>query len=554
MHLTTIVSLLAAGAAAAPARPFSKVAPSTLSKVALPSTTGVYGGLPKAPAVTNVVRRQDDGDEEEEDPEDSSSSSSSSSAGLIPGLPGLPLRRRQDATTTAEPSFRSTVAEEDSKAAAEAEEDPLDAYLQTLKDGEDYDEETSEKALDNYHESLEEDKSNSTTSAITTSTSVAAAVEPTVSVEAKNATSSDSEKLIAETEAPKNETTTELAAKTNETSSAVPEPTKKALSKDPVARLKGALNGKRQDIPELPTLPTLDSVTKRQLGALLGTDPETEEEDTATPDASEKNATTSAVPAVEEKNATTTTTDAQNVTSSAVDNTTAEAEGGFYGINKHMAKLSKLPIGLKRDVEGVKEAVPDLDEEELATPEVKQENITAPATPAVDEKPIDSHATAANDTTSTVNGTSADAASTTADGYKGINKHMSKLDKLPLGLRVKRQESDFLSTPVDAPTDDLPTEPELDTSTASFTSTEADSPLYKYLVPLERQHEKPAAEVTAAAPSEPSEEADAAAPVEKRQSSSKTTVEEVSPDADAVEDPEAATPDVGLNGLLGGLA
>jgi hypothetical protein len=551
MHLTTIVSLLAVGAAAAPAKSWSlntKISKSTLSNLGLPSATGILDDLPKAPEVTSLVRRQDDG---EDTPEESSSTSSSSSststseaAGLIPELPSLPLRRRQGPTPTGE---------------AAAKKDPLDEYLDTLKG--DYNDELSEKALDHYHESLEEDDST-----VTTSTSVV-------------------------TQTPVPETVNSMLSETkNETSSAVPEPTKKAASSDPLARLNGALPIKRQDLPEVPEpvvpeVPTLNNVVKRQLGDLMGSVPEVEDEEVATPEVSEKNVTTPAVPAVSEEQAASTTTDAQNVTSSAVDNTTAQASSsaadGFHGINKHMAKLDKLPIGglpIKRQVEDVTEAVPKVDEEDLAAPE----DITAPSTPTVDEKQIDSQTAAVNETTSVVEDTSADASSTAAAGYHQV-KHVSKLDSLPLGgLPVKRQAPDFLIAPVDTPevadyestgslpdylstptdvpevanpqpTGGLPTEPNYDTIMASHDFTEAYSSFYKHLVPLQRQNRKPTSEVTGAAPFELPEEMNSFAPVEKRDTVSETT-EEVSPDTDAVEAPEVAAPDTGLDGLLGGLA
>ena len=664
MHLTTLVSLLAVGAAAAPAKSWDLN--TTLSKVARPSPTGILGGLPEAPEVTNLVRRQEEG--EEETPVDSSSSeTSSSSAGLLPELPTLPVRRRQEPEPTEEPSFRSFVAKQDSEAAAEAKKDPLDAYLDTLNG--DYDEEKSDSALDHYNDSLEKDQST-----VTTSTSVAAktpvpeTVDSTVPVDTKNVTSTetvgdvpaefDVEKLMAKAEAPKNETSVEPAAEKNATSSAVSEPTKKAASKDPLARLSGALPVKRQEIPELPQIP---AVQKRQLGDLMGSVPEVKEEDVATPDVSEKNVTTPAVPAVGEEDVAATTTDAHNATSSAVDDTAAKASStaaaGYQGINKHMSKLDKLPVGglpvkrqiptkinneevkapevkpedirtpttgeqhidshpmsfegatartsrpsaagragyknmskldwlalpVKRQIEDAAEAVPKVDEEDLTAPEVKPEELTAPTTPTVGEKQIDSKTPAVNETTSVVDDTSADASSTAAAGYHNVNKHVSQLDKLPLGgLPVKRQAPDFLTAPVDAPevaspqptgglpdwletpadapevanpqpTGGLPTESVHDTPFAGYTSTEAHSALYKYLVPLQRHNEVAASEVTAAAPSELPEEVPSVAPVEKRDSISKTT-EEVTPDTDAVETPEVAAPDAGLDGLLGGLA
>lgn len=176
MHLTTLVSLLAVGAVAAPAKRSldlnTRMTKPTLSDLDLASPTGSFAGLNKAPEVTGLARRQEDAGEEEET---SSSSSSSSAAGLIPELPSIPLLRRQEPEPTGEPSA-----------------DPLSAYLNTLDGEGEYDEKAAEEALDRYHKSLEEDKSNSTTSAVTTSTS--ATVAPaTVAPVSEPANSTDSE-------------------------------------------------------------------------------------------------------------------------------------------------------------------------------------------------------------------------------------------------------------------------------------------------------------------------------------------------------------------------
>jgi hypothetical protein len=126
----------------------------------------------------------------------------------------------------------------------------------------------------------------------------------------------------------------------------------------------------------------------------------------------------------------------------------------------------------KRQLEGLTGATSKVDEEDVPAPDVKEDDIT----PTVDEKVIDSNATA-------VNSTATDASTTSSTGYANINKHMDKLSKIPLGLPVKRQAPEFSNTPVaapetadDQPTDGLPTESEFD----------ADNPLHKFLVPLHR--------------------------------------------------------------------
>ncbi|GAB7322552.1 hypothetical protein MBLNU13_g03472t1 [Cladosporium sp. NU13] len=580
MHLTTIVSLLAVGAAAAPA------AKSWDLNTRVPMPTGGLEDIPKAPEVTNLVRRQDEGEETPADPSSSSSSSStSSSVGLIGGI----LGRRQQPAPTGEPKVP----------AAAAEKDPLDAYLGTL-DG-DYDEQKSEAALNHYHDSLDKDESTVTTSTtVAAKTPVPETVNSTAAVETKkNATIPfETEKNSTVPAATKNETssaaaestgddsldsylstldgeyddekseaalnhyhdsleeedentattTTVVAAQTplpdveakNETSSAAPEPTKKAASKDPLTRLNDALPLKRQEFPEKPDAPS----QKRQLDDLLGSVPEAKQEDIATPEVSEKNVTTPAVPAVSEEEVAATATDAQNATSSAADNTTAKASttasAGFHGISKHMAKLDKLPIGglpvkrgiptkinneevkapevkpedirthptgeehfdahplaltdvedaaaskgpgpstagqkgyknmskldwlglpLKRQIEDAAKAVPNVDDDALDTPEVKSSD------PAVDEKKLESNTTNVNETVSAVNATGADTGRAVTDGFHQVSKHA---DKVPVnvGLPIKRQAPEFLSTPVDEP---------------EVANTEADSPLHKHIVPL----------------------------------------------------------------------
>jgi hypothetical protein len=447
MHLTTLISLLAVGAAAAPAASLD-----LNTRIARPTMSNL--DLPEAPEITNLVRRQEAEDPIEETPEESSSSSSSTAAGLTPELPTL--LRRQEPVATKEPSV-------DSKDAAETENDPLEAYLHALDGEGEYVEKAYEKALDRYHASLEKAKSNSTTSAVTTSTSVAPVtmalvsdtVESTVPVDTKNVTSTDfdwkklagmtdalkkdvesfastatnetstehpaaknvtdtaapvttatqevdSEKLVGKTETAKNETSTEPIAKKNETTSALPEPTKNS---DPLAMLSGLLPVKRNELSGLSDLPL---ITKRQNFPRL-----------------------SGIPNVE-----------------------------------------GLESSTKRQLEGLTGAAPKVDAEDLAAPDVKEDDIT----PTVDEKVIDSNATA-------VNSTAADASTTSSADYANINKHMDKLSKIPLGLPVKRQAPEFSNTPVaapeiadDQPTGGLPAESQFD----------ADSPLHKFLVPLHR--------------------------------------------------------------------
>jgi hypothetical protein len=478
MHLTTLISLLAVGAAAAPAASLD-----LNTRMARPTMSNL--DLPEAPEITNLVRRQEAEDPVEETPEESSSSSSFTAAGLIPELPTL--LRRQEPVATKEPSV-------DSKDAAETENDPLEAYLHALDGEGEYVEKAYEKALDRYHASLEKAKSNSTTSAVTTSTSVAPVtmalvsdtVESTVPVDTKNVTSTDfdwkklagmtdalkkdvesfastatnetstehpaaknvtdtaapvttatqevdSEKLVGKTETAKNETSTEPIAKKNETTSALPEPTKNS---DPLAMLSGLLpvkrnelSGlsdlplitKRQNFPRLSGIPNvegLESSTKRQLEGLTGAAPKVDAEDLAAPD------------------------------------------------------LEELESPIKRQLERLAGATPKVDEEDVPAPDVKEDDIT----PTVDEKVIDSNATA-------VNSTAADASTTSSADYANINKHMDKLSKIPLGLPVKRQAPEFSNTPVaapeiadDQPTGGLPAESQFD----------ADSPLHKFLVPLHR--------------------------------------------------------------------
>ena len=406
MHFTTIISLLAAGAAAAPA-------PKSLDlKTRIPMPTP---------------------------------SPSSSSDGIISQLPPLDLRRRQ-----------------------EAEKDPLDAYLETL-DG-DYDEEKSEAALDHYHDSLEEEDENTATTttvaALAAETPVPETLNSTVPVETeKNATiPAEIEKNSTVPAVTKNETSSALPEPTddalnayletlggdydeqkseaalnhyhdsleakNKTSSAAPVPTKKAASKDALTRLNDAIPLKRQEFPEKPEAPSV----KRQLDGLLESVPEAKKEDVATPEVSEKNVTTPAVPAVSEEEVAATATDAHNATSSAAGSTTAKASkttsDGYYGINKHMAKLNKLPIGGLP----IKRGIPTkINNEEIKAPEIKPEDIRTPHT---GEKHLDAHPVAWTDVEDAFD---AKTSRTSSAGQRGY-KNMSKLDWV--GLPFKRQAED----------------------------------------------------------------------------------------------------------------
>jgi hypothetical protein len=465
MHLTTLISLLAVGAAAAPVASLdlnTRMAQPTLSNL----------GLPKAPEITTLARRQDAEDPVEETPEESSSSSSSSSsaAGLIPALPTV--LRRQEPVATGEPSLDQD--------AVETESDPLDAYLHTLDGEGDYDEEASERALARYHASLDKDGSNSTTSTVTTSTSIAPAtktpvsdtVDSTLPANTKNVTSTDfdwkklagmadapkkdvessasnatnetstehpavknvtdtaapvtntteqidSEKLVGTTETAKNGTSTDIVAKKNETTSAIPESTAlptTTKNSGPLGMLSGLLPVKRDELPTLAPLPVVPAEP---------IDPEAP-----------------VVPEVPE-----------------------------------VPDTEEVDSPIKRQLESLTGAAPkEVDEEELPAPDVKAEDVS---TPTVDEKTINSNATAVNSTAA------AETSTTGSAGYANINKHMAKLSKIPLGLRVKRQAPEFISSPVDAPevgnaqpTGGLPTESE-----SEF---DADSPLHKFLVPLRR--------------------------------------------------------------------
>jgi hypothetical protein len=513
MHLTTLVSLLAVGAAAAPAAPAARSL--DLNTRMVKPTLSNLGPLPE---ITNLVRRQEEEDpvEEEvpqtEDPEESSSSSSSSSsaAGLIPAIPTI--LRRQEPVATGEPSVDT--------GAVETESDPLEAYLHTLDGEGDYDEDASERALDRYHASLDKDESNSTTSAVTTSTSVAPAtktpvtdaVNSTVPLDTKNVTSTDfdwktltgtadapkkdveslastnttsteqpavknvtdtaaplttatqevdSEKLVGTTETAKNETSTEVVAKKDETTSALPEtsavPATTALpatteKAGPLGMLSGLIPVKRDEQPTLPALPILPTAP------VAPTLPDSEELES--PVKRDEQPTLAPLPLLPPAPVIPTLPDSE-----------------------------ELDTPVKRQLESLTGAAP---KEELPAPDVKEDDVT----PTVDEKVIDSNSTAVNETATeasatptldsnatAVNETAAETSTTGSEGYAGINKHMDKLSKIPLGLPIKRQAPEFLKTPVAAPeianpqpTGGLPTESEVD----------ADSPLHKFLVPLQR--------------------------------------------------------------------
>ena len=567
MHLTTIVSLLTAGAAAAPA--FKSLALNT--RIPMPTPAPSDETLPELPDL-GLRRRQEaekdpldgyletlDGEYDEQksdealnhyhDSLEETESTLTTSTTLAAKTPApevvnstVPVETEKKSTIVAEPEKNFTIPVEAKNETSSAvpeptEKDPLDDYLGTL-DG-DYDEEKSEDALNHYHDSLDTDKNMATTTTI----------------------------VAAQTPLPETLNSTVPAETKNETSSAAPEPTKKAASKDPLTRLNGALPLKRQEFPEKPDAPTV----KRQLGGLTDSLSGAKEEEVATPEVSEKNVTTPAVPAVSQEDVSATTTDAQNATSSIADNTTAEAtttaSDGYKGINKHMAKLSDLGLPVKRgfpskinneevkapevkpedirthptgeqhldahpmsweglqnataertsrpstatagqkgyknmskldwlglpwkrQLEEVTEAVPKVDEETV--PSIDEEDVPkiddeeAPATPeikssdpAIDEKRLNS-TTTLNETASVVNDTGADTGSAAMDGFHQVSKHASKLPVgLPVGLPAKRQAPEFLSAPVEEPevADAEPTEVVHDT-------TEAESPLYKHLVPL----------------------------------------------------------------------
>ena len=157
MHLTTIVSLIAVGAAAAPAPKSWDLN----TKIAMPTP--------------------------------------SASDELLPALPPLDLRRRQ-----------------------EAEKDPLNAYLETL-DG-DYDEQKSGDALDHYHHSLDEDESTLTTSTtVAAKTPVPEAVNSTIPVETEKKSTVPVEAEKKSTMPVETKNSTIPVEDKNETCSAVPE-------------------------------------------------------------------------------------------------------------------------------------------------------------------------------------------------------------------------------------------------------------------------------------------------------------------------------------------
>lgn len=551
MHLTTIVSLLAVGAAAAPA--FKSLALNTRIPMPTPDPSSPSDEtLPELPNL-GLRRRQEaekdpldgyletlDGEYDEQKSEDalhhyhdSLEEVESTLTTSTTVAAKTPLPEVVNSTVPVETEKNSTIPVDAKNETSEAvpeptEHDPLDDYLGTLDD--DYDEKKSENALAHYHDSLETDKNSATTTTIVAAqTPVPDTLNSTVPVETKN-----------------------------ETSSTAPEPTKKAASKDPLTRLNGALPLKRQEFPEKPDAPTV----KRQLGDLMDSLSGAKEEDVTTPEVSESNVTTPAVPAVSEEDVAATATDAQNTTSSAADNTTAKAtttaSAGYKGINKHMAKLTDLGLPIKRgfptkinneevkvpefkpedvrthptgeqhldahplsweglqnataertsrpstasagqkgyknmskldwlglarkrQLEDVTDAVPNVDDEEAsATPEIKSSD------PAIDEKRLNS-STTLNETASVVNDTGADTGRAAVDGFHQVSKHASKLPvNLPVGLPAKRQAPEFLSAPVDEPeiAKSEATQPVHDIAESTGASTEAESPLYKHLVPL----------------------------------------------------------------------
>ncbi|KAM0707195.1 hypothetical protein Q7P35_006526 [Cladosporium inversicolor] len=524
MHLTTIVSLVAVGAAAAPAPKSWDLN----NKIAMPTPSASDEILPALPPL-DLRRRQEsekdpldayletlDGDYDEQkseealdhddhslDEDESTVTTSTTVAAQTPAPDAVnsivPVEAEKKSTVPVETKNSTIPVEaknETSSAVPEStENDSLSAYLETLNG--DYDEEKSDSALGHYHDSLGKNTATTTTVVAAAETPLADALNSTTPVDTKN-----------------------------ETSSAAPEPTKKAASKDPLTRLNSALPLKRQEFPEKPDSPSV----KRQLDGLLGSVPDVKKEDVATPEVSEEDVAA-------------TTTDAQNATSAA-GNTTAEtsttASSGYKGITKHMAKLDKLPLGGLP----VKRGIPTkINNEEVKAPEVKPEDIRTPTTgeehidahpvswegledattartsrpstagqkgyknmskldwlglpfkrqleeetiatpevmssdPAVEEKPLASNTTL-NETSSIVSDTGADTGSAAMAGVHEVSKHASKLPvNLPVGLPAKRQAPEFLSAPID--------EPVHETASSGHASPETDSPLHKYLVPLKK--------------------------------------------------------------------
>jgi hypothetical protein len=452
MHLTTIVSLLALGAAAAPAAkslalntriPMETLAPSSSSDEIIPELPNL--GLRRRQEAEkdplDAYLETLDGEYDEQKSEEALQHYYDSLEGVKSTVTTsttvaaqTPLPAAVNSTVPAETEKNSTAlvaTEKNSTVTVEAKNltssvapeptgiDPLDAYLATL-DGE-YDDEKSEEALNHYHDSLEEDESTSTTTTIVAAqTPLPDTLNSTASVETKN-----------------------------ETSSVAPEPTKKASSKD-ISRLNEVLPIKRQEYPEKPEAPSV----KRQLDGLLDGVTETKAEDVATPEVTEKNVTTPAVPTVTEGDVAATATEARNATSSAAGNTTAKADDtasdGYHGINKHLAKLDKLPIGGLP----VKRGIPTkINNEEVKAPEVRKEDIRTPTT---GEEHIDAHP---------VSWEGVEAAWDERTSRPSTGKNMSKLDWLDLPFKRQLEEVTNAVPKVDEETlDTSDVEETLDTS------------------------------------------------------------------------------------------
>lgn len=412
MHLTTLVSLLAAGAVAVPA-PAPKVT-GLSTKIPHPS------GLPKAAGVANLARRQG-----EEPSSSSSAPASSSSGGLIPGLPGIGRRQAAEPTgaPAGQPSFREFTEEQDRKAAAEPE-DPLDAYLDTFTADGDYDEADQDAKLQAYLDSLKHEPKKNETAPSGPSAKPASESTEEPKVAATNATSEEP----AAAAAPKNESSDALKAEDlptknlfdfkklmgmgKEDKEAKPS---NATSEEPAAAPKNETNTDALKMDELPT----HEITKGfDFKKLMGEDAPAKNESSAEPAAAKKNETEAAT----SKNETAPATESS---SGPTDQLTGLLGGLPVGKRQDIPQLPDLPIA-KRQAE----------DEKTATPVEDAKNITSPA----------------------ANATSAQPSGTGNAGFYGINKHMEKLDKLdalPIGgLPIKREafeEGDRFDTRFETP-------------------------------------------------------------------------------------------------------
>ena len=400
MHLTTFVTLFAIGAAAAPAPR------STDMSKQIPTSA-----LPKLPEITNLLRRQ-----EEEKPA-SSSSSSSSASGLIGDLPSLPtgLVRRQEAE---QPSFREVTEEQDSEAAA-APADPLDAYLETFDSSGNYDEDAQDAKLQDY---LESDNSTKSESEPAPAPAAATPVEEEKAVEEPKAANATVEEPAApqnetvkpvstiptdalEAEAPKNETVAEPEAPKEEAPkeepAAEPEAKKEEAPKEePAAEPQAKKEEAPKEEPAAEPQAKKEEAPKEEPAA----EPEAKETPTEEPVAA-TNETASAAPT------------ATSASTSEVDDVLGGLPIGSLPLKRQDLPLpedpiSGLPVG-KRQAEEVQDAA--------ATP--AQDVEAAAATPIEAEKNVTS---AANST----------ANATASEGFHGINKHLEKLNKLPVGLPI----------------------------------------------------------------------------------------------------------------------